>query len=214
LNNPRVDPGKRAFIAGRTGSGKSTLGCYLLEHTVGHWIILNPKHTAAYKNLTDVQIVTKFRERDVARELMKNKFTLLNLSGSQASPGFMDDIIQWVHEDFKDIGVCADELYTLHNNGRPGDGLTGILTRGRELRQSFIGLTQRPAWVSRFLLSEADYLCEMDLVLEDDRERMFQASGQDAFLHRVRDYRFLWYDVTQDKLQLYSPVPTTPTTGR
>jgi energy-coupling factor transporter ATP-binding protein EcfA2 len=206
---PTVDPGKRALIAGRTGSGKSTLCCYLLQESGQHWVILNPKHTDAYKDLPDVRIHTRFKERDVARSIEREKFTLLNLSGSQASAPFMDSILQWMHEYYRDVGACADELYTLHNSGRAGDGLLGYLTRGRELRQSFIGLTQRPAWISLFLTSESDYIGQMDLVREDDRERMYQATGKEEFLQRITGYKFLWYDVPGDNLTLFGPVPAT-----
>ena len=48
---PTVEPGKRAAIAGRTGSGKSVMGCWLLWQSPGQWVILNPKNTAAYDDL-------------------------------------------------------------------------------------------------------------------------------------------------------------------
>jgi hypothetical protein len=212
--NPRVDIGKRALIAGRTGSGKSTVACYLLTRSAQNWLILNPKHTAAYKDLPEVVMHKQFKEWAVSRSIERNKFTLLNLSGSQAGPHFQDDILQWVHENYKDVGVCVDELYTMHVGGRAGEGLMGYLTRGRELRQTFIGLTQRPAWISLFLTSEADYIASMDLVREDDRERMYQATGQDAFFSRVTGYRLLWYAVPEDTLTLYGPVPLTTIEGK
>ncbi len=208
MSLPVIDAGKRVIVAGRTGSGKSTLACWLLEHNPQHWIILNPKHTNAYKNLSDVIVFTKFDEPAIRKEIQRTKFVLLNFSGDEASADFMDDVILWAHGTLKNIGLCADELYTLHSaSGRAGDGLIGWLTRGRELKQSFIGLTQRPAWISRFVVSEADAICAMDLVLADDRMRMRESTGQDHFLNRIRDHRWLWYSVAEDKLTLYGPVP-------
>ena len=207
-NPPRIEPGKRVIVAGRTGSGKSTLACWLLEHTSQHWLVLNPKHTAAYRGLSDVIVFSKFDEKAIRKEIQRTKFVLLNFSGDEASADFMDAVIIWAHETLKNVGLCVDELYTLHSaSGRAGDGLIGWLTRGRELRQSFIGLTQRPAWISRFVMSEADAICAMDLVLADDRMRMREATGQDHYLDRVRAHRWLWYSVAEDELRLYGPVP-------
>lgn len=197
------------MIAGRTGSGKSTLACWLLERSAQHWIVLNPKHTAAYRGLSDVIVFDKFDERAIRKELQRTKFVSLNFSGDEAKADFMDQVILWLHESVKNVGICADELYTLHSaSGRAGDGLIGWLTRGRENHQSFLGLTQRPAWISRFVVSEADYICAMDLVLEDDRMRMRDATGHDAFMNRVRDFRWLFYDVAGDSLVLYGAIPT------
>ncbi len=205
---PRPDNGERFIVAGRTGSGKSTLACWLLERAPQNWIILNPKHTAAYRNLPGVVVLNKFDARTVRKELLRNKYVSLHLSGYQADADYMDSIITWLHTSFRNIGCCADELYTLHSgSGKAGAGLTGWLTRGRELKQSFIGLTQRPVWVSRFCFSEADCIIGMDLALEADRNTLFKHTGQDPFLDRVLDHRWLCYDVAGDRLVKYGPVP-------
>lgn len=205
---PRPDNGERVVIAGRTGSGKSTLCCYLLKRSPQTWLILNPKHTAAFKSLPDVVVLTKFDERQVTKEQARHKYVLLNLSGHQATADYMDEIISWAHGSFRNIGLCADELYTLHSgSGKAGQGLTGWLTRGRELRQSFIGLTQRPVWISRFCFSEADCIIAMDLTIEADRNTFFEHTGQLEFMKRRLAHSWLCYDVAGDKLVPYGPVP-------
>lgn len=207
-NLPRPDKGQRFIVAGRTGSGKSTLGCWLLMRSPQTWVILNPKHTAAYKSLPGVVVLTKFDEKQIRKEIARSKYVLLNLSGAQAKPDYMDEIVAWLHDSFRNIGLCIDELYTIHiGSGRAGNGLIGWLTRGRELGQSFIGLTQRPVWISRFCFSEADYIVSMDLVLEDDRETLVSHSGQEEYLDRLLDHRWLSYEVATDTLSRYGPVP-------
>lgn len=204
---PQIQPGKRAMVSGRTGSGKSTLACWLLSRSRQHWLILNPKHTAAYKGLPDCEVLARFDENTVSKSIEKHRFTLLNLSGDQATPDYMDTVIQWLHESFEDIGLCVDEAYTLHTGGKAGDGLVGWLTRGRELRQSFLGLTQRPKWLSLFCFSESDYIVEMDLTISDDRKRVFDFTGHPASLERLPPHRWLWYDVGSDSIAKYGPVP-------
>ena len=211
---PKIEAGKRAVISGRTGAGKSTLACWLLGRSAQHWLILNPKHTNAYAALPDAVILRKFDERDLIKSLKDNRFTVLNFPGDEANPDFMDAVIAWLHVKVKNIGICADELYTLHTgNARAGDGLIGWLTRGRELNQSFLGLTQRPAWISRFIYSEADYIGTMDLALGEDRKKLYEATGQKVFLDRLTGHRWLWYIVGSDTLTLYGPVPSTINEG-
>lgn len=205
---PRIDNGQRITVAGRTGSGKTTLACYLMERSPITWVIMNPKHTAGYKHLPGIVVMRRWDERQLAKEIQRAKYVALNLSDSEADAGYMDAITDRLHHSFRNIGLCFDELYTAHSgSGKAGPGLTGWLTRGRELRQSFLGLTQRPVWVSRFCFSEADCIISMDLTLEADRETLFEHTGQPEFLDRQLDHKWLSYDVSGDRLDLYGPVP-------
>jgi hypothetical protein len=207
---PQIEPGERFVVAGRTGSGKSTLASWFLSRSIQHWVILNPKHTPFYRQLPDSIVHRKFKPRDLLSDARRRKFVVLELAGVEAEPQFMDGIIAWLHAALRNIGLCADELYTLHaSSGRAGPGLTGWLTRGREYRQSFLGLTQRPVWVSRFVFSEASYLIEMDLTFEEDRETLYEYTGSRYFLARVLGHRWLCYNVQGDTVTLYGPVPQT-----
>lgn len=207
---PRINAGTRAIVSGRTGSGKSTLGIWLLSRSQQHWVILNPKHTAAYKNLDDAIIFKKFDARAILKRLKRHKFVVLNFKDYEATSDFMDDILRWLHDKTANVGVCCDELYTMHSAaGRAGDGLVGWLTRGRELKQSFLGLTQRPVWISRFLFSETDFIGSMDLLLEDDRKRLVSETGAEGFTERLPNHRWLWYTVADDDIAKFGPVPLT-----
>jgi len=204
---PIVRPGKRAIVSGRTGSGKSTLACWLLNRTRQHWVILNPKWTAAYKELPESEVITRFDESKVNQSIDKNRFTIINFDGKTANAEYMDEVISFIHSRYENIGICADELFTLHTGGRPGAGLTSWLTQGRELKQTFIGLTQRPAWISRFCFSEADYIIGMDLSLKEDRKRLHENSGCPYFEGRIEPRKWLFYDVNADSISKYGAVP-------
>jgi ATPase subunit of ABC transporter with duplicated ATPase domains len=205
---PSIEPGQRAIVSGRTGSGKSTLARWLLNRSDQHWVVFNPKHTAAYRKLDDAIIFKKFDAKAILSAIKRYKFVVLNFSGDEASADVMDAVLLWLHENLRNVGVCCDELYTMHSSaGRAGDGLIGWLTRGRELKQSFLGLTQRPAWISRFLFSEADFIASMDLVLADDRKRLVSETGNENFNRRLHGHRWLWYTVSQDQIMLLGPVP-------
>lgn len=204
---PRIETGKRCLIAGRTGSGKTTLGAWFLVRSLQHWVILNPKHTALYRQLPFSIVHREFNAKRISHDSKRYKFVVLELSGEEAEANYMDGIIGWLHGALNNIGLCADELYTLHVSGRAGPGLLGWLTRGREIKQSFVGLTQRPAWISQFCFSESDLICEMDLTLEEDRDRMYKMTGDRHFLERVTDYRWLCYNVQLALTKLYAPIP-------
>jgi hypothetical protein len=205
---PRIEDGQRVTVAGRTGSGKTTLACYLMERSPQTWVVMNPKHTAGYKFLPGIVVLNKYDEKQLKREMERAKYVALNLSGDQASAEYMDAITERLHHSFRNLGLCFDELYTAHTgSGKAGPGLTGWLTRGRELRQSFLGLTQRPVWVSRFCFSEADCIISMDLTLEADRRVLYEHTGQEPFLDRQLNHKWLSYDVSEDRLDLYGPVP-------
>jgi len=205
---PFIDPGKRALISGRTGTGKSTLACWFLLRSNQHWIIFNPKLTSAYKTLPDSHVITKFDSRALDASIKRHKFTVLNFSTENAVFEFMDAVLLYLHENYENIGILADELYTLHTgNARAGDGLIAYLTRGREKRQSFLGLTQRPAWLSKFLFSESDYIGALDLRLPEDRKRLFDMTGQGAFKTDLQSHHWLWYIVATDTITLFGPVP-------
>lgn len=197
-------------MCGRTGSGKSTLANWFLKRSPGSWVILNPKHTAAYKELPDaVTIETlSFKKIDDVISSGKYRFVIVNPESTQADPDTMDAFIMHLHRSWRDVGLCCDELYTLHKgNGMAGQGLLGWLTRGRELGQSFLGLTQRPSFLSQFLYSESDYIGTMSLSLRKDRKRLEELTDQPQMGRRVPDYYWLWYETRGEKLRLFEPIP-------
>jgi len=206
-NLPLLNQGQRAVLCGRTGSGKSTLANWLAIRSPGHWLILNPKGTSAYKNLPDCNTVKGINLNKIEKSLEEYRFTNLIPSPGQSTAENMDAFVEYMHQSYTGVGLIVDELYSMHKNGQAGQGLIAWLTRGRELKQSFLGLTQRPAWVSKFVFSESDYVGGMSLVLSDDRKKMYEMTGQSEMLGVLPEHEWLWYDIRKNSLRYLAPVP-------
>lgn len=205
---PQIERGKRAILAGRTGSGKTTVANWLIKRSPYHWLIINPKWTGGYKELPDSQIIEGLDYKKIDKSLIEHQFTIVNPKGFENSPEILDALIDYIHNSYENIGVLVDELYSLHKNGRAGAGLIGLLTRGRELGQSFLGLTQRPSWLSAFVFSESDYIGALSLTMKKDKLKMYENSGEERFNQIELEAReWLWYDVGKDRLTKYGAVP-------
>ena len=127
---PLIEPGKRASIAGRTGSGKSSLGCFLLARSPGHWAILNPKGTKAYDNLPDCNTIHGFNLKKIEASLREHKFTNIIPTIQQSSPANLDNFIMWLHTSYENMGLCIDELYTVHTAAGHDCICHGLVLRG------------------------------------------------------------------------------------
>lgn len=194
--------GQRLAIVGKTGTGKSTFARRVLLQSPYRWVIFNPKGTKALSNLPDSRTLTRISEAHVRRSIRDAKYTILNFPNGWRHDS-MDDLLLWLIEQYEEFGICVDELYTMHNGGRAGAGLIGLITRGRELGQSFIGCTQRPAWCSAFVFSEADYVAEFRLTRHDDLRVMYDNTGSEEALVRQRGHDFLYFDVADDHATIY-----------
>ncbi len=194
-------PGERVIIAGRTGSGKTVGSLWLLSRSPGLWIILDRKYDNTFDGVGPVVGL------DTNYEKLWEENRVLVVRPETSDPAELDKWIGVISERYQHIGLLVDELYYVHSNGRAGDGLVGWLTRGRSRGQSFIGCTQRPAWISRFCFSESDYIVSYTLNLSDDRKRMYEFTGRKDMLQKTKRHKWSWYDVSEDRLTRFGKVP-------
>ena len=199
---PIVPPGKRALALGRTGSGKTTGAAWLLSRSPGNWVVLNVKYDELLTRLgpdTHMDVGTVLAEKRPARVRVIHPATF--------EQGELDDFVAELGESRAPIGLMVDEmLYLSKGNGQAGPGLIGWLTRGRARHQSFIGATQRPAAITNFAYSEADFFAVYDLKLARDWAKIREFTGRDLADDR-RAHRWAWYDVAADRKTEYGPVP-------
>lgn len=205
---PRLARGQRAMIAGKTGSGKTTMAIWLLRRSPGPWLMLNPKHTKALKEFPGSVQVDSIQFKDIDEAFKRSSYVVVNPPAEYNHPEILDQFIEMLFRNYDGLNLYVDELLMIHERGQPGDGLIHWLTLGRESQLSFIGVTQRPRRVSLFLFSESDYFGVLKLNLLDDRKRMYEFIGDPDLIKKIpQDRLWKWYDVSADTLVTYGPVP-------
>lgn len=200
-----LKPGTRTFITGKTGSGKSTVAVSLLKNSSQKWVLIDPKLDDKIATLKPYRL-KKMDSNEVFKAWEKGfKFVALT-PPAKTSPFDVDEFLLECFESFKDFGIYVDELYFIHNQGQAGAGLTAILTRGRSDKITFMGATQRPAFVSLFCITEADYIAQFRLALDKDRKRIYEVTGISQMLKNPpANYSWYYYTISTEEFRYYVP---------
>lgn len=209
----------RVAIMGRTGSGKTQFGTWLLSQSP---FDLQPYVVVDYKGDDLLNAIGRIREIGLDEHLPKHP----GLYIIHPVPVDDDDAMEaWLRKAWKreSIGLYFDEAYMLPNKG----ALQGILTQGRSKHIPAIVLTQRPARIPRFVFSEADHYVVFHL--NDDRDRAItrefmpegwpedHAARPDHWISgKPPKFHSWWYSVAEDddgKSGLFpmAPVPDADT---
>lgn len=183
-------------IIGRTGSGKTQAGAWLLSH-------------APFDEMPYVMIDYKGDE-------------LLNSVGAEHisihadppdAPGLyiahplpheeeaVDKFIWQVHGRGH-TGLYFDEGFMVARS----KALEAVLMQGRSKRIPCFILSQRPSWISRYAFSEASHF--MVFHLNDRRDRMKVKEFMENYNEgRMPEYHSQWYNVNNDCNFILHPVP-------
>lgn len=196
-------PTERVSIVGRTGSGKSQMGAWLLSHAN---IENQPYVVVDYKGddlLNSIEYAKEIKPGSVPK---KPGIYLAHLHPNDED-GLEKLLLNiWEHGN---IGVFFDEGYMVPKNS---EAFNAILTQGRSKRIPAIVLSQRPAWMSRFVFSEADHFCVFHLNHVGDRKKIEEYLPESVSLHgRLDDFHSHWYDVKKNQIYKMQPVPSRET---
>lgn len=203
---------QRILILGKTGTGK-TCGAvwHLSKHdfTKEKWIVLNHKRDDLIDSIPNAQHVDlDFRP----------KHNDVGLFIYHPIPDLDDDNVTSLLWDIHRDGYCGvyiDEGYMI-NSRNPA--LLALLTQGRSKYIPMIILSQRPSWISRFCVSEADFF--QIFYLSDKRDRQtVNAFIANMDLEKLmvspvntepdlKKYHSLYFDVGNNKANILTPVPT------
>lgn len=168
------------------------------------WIVLDSKHDPGFDDMGPVDgLISPAR---FTRYWADKQHLVVRPGLRENDPKVLDEYIEDIHESYDNLGVCIDETYQVALGSRAGHGLTGLVTRGRARKQAVILGSQRPAWVPRFVFSEANGIIVMSLTMLEDRKRIYEMTEQKKVLEPVPPRHWLYCDVAGATVQSYLPV--------
>lgn len=190
----------RHTIIGRTGSGKTQMGAWALSHApfdVQPFVIVDYKRDALLNACPYVE------EIGLAEPLPKHP----GLYIVHPHPAENEDVEAWlwrVHAR-EHIGLYIDEGYMVPNP-HGGGALQAILTQGRSKHIPTTILSQRPSWMTRFAISEADFYTVFSLNDVRDIKTIGSFMPPGSLDQKPARYHSRWYDVAEDRLLTVKPV--------
>lgn len=202
-------PTERAAIVGRTGSGKTLLGAFVLSRSPFDKM---PYVIVDYKRDDTLAKIRRAREIGLNEVPRHPGVYILRLM-----PGLEEQTEAWLWKVWQKthIGLYFDEAYLVPDKL----ALQAILTQGRSLRIPAICVSQRPVQVSRFVFSEADHVALFHLNDERDEDtvKRFTPKGFIEYVppeyprveneNRLPDFHSRWYDINKHKKFVLRPVP-------
>jgi hypothetical protein len=194
---PRID--QRVTIMGRTGSGKTQFGAWLLSvapFTEQPYVMIDYKYDALLNSIT--------RVREIGfNEVPKEPGLYVLHPLPEADDDNVDNFLRrvWSREN---IGLFFDETTLVPDRS----AFRSILTQGRSKHIPAIMLTQRPAWVSKHCFTDAEYYALFHMQHQDDHKRIRGFIPDIDLASRLPDWHSRWYDVSQDKLFTLGPAPS------
>jgi len=187
---------QRITIVGRTGSGKTIASLWhlsLQNFTSRPWVILD------FKTDENINAIDRAQHIKLTETPKRPGIYVVHPIPSQKEE--VTDFL-WKIWERENAGIYVDEGYMLGAD----PAFEACLTQGRSKHIPMIVLTQRPAWISRYAFSEADFFQIFHLNDKRDRKtvELFVPADLDA---RLPDYYSRYYDVGSNQLVTFSPVP-------
>lgn len=191
---------ERHVIIGTTGSGKTVFGCWCLSQRNFDempWLIVD------FKRDDLIGKIPRLEEISIDDKIPKRKgLYVVRPSIVDTEDGAVTDMFYRIWER-ENIGVFIDEGYMI----KPRDtGLRTLLTQGRSKHVPMINLSQRPSFVSPWLLSESEFKTIFYLDNPADIERVNQYMPA-VDPSKLPDHHCYWYQRSGRELRSMSPCP-------
>jgi hypothetical protein len=188
---------QRLAIYGKTGSGKTIAGLWWLAQRSFDkipWIILD------FKRDTSIAKIPRLDEIEIDSSIPKRA----GLYVVRPLPDSHDEVdaFLWKVWERGKVGLMIDEGYMINRFSKP---FNAILTQGRSLKIPVIALSQRPSWLSPFLMSEADFHQVFFVQNPADINKLMEWVPYNGVLKP--NYFSYYYDVAKSHLAYLAPVP-------
>lgn len=190
-------PDERTVIIGKTGSGKTQFGVYVLstrDYDVRPWFVVDFKGD----KLFPLMEMTPY-------SLGQPLPTEPGLYWIRVIPGEDDLLSQFFLAVYnqENCGIFIDEGYMLPYQDK---WFRALQTQGRSKNIEVITLTQRPARLDLTIFSEASYFAIFGLTLKDDKKRVYEFT-EGLEIKRLPKFHSLWYDVAENEHVIFEPSP-------
>lgn len=188
---------QRLAIVGRTGSGKTQAASWHLSRRALNeipWIVYDFKGDHLLSEIPYAQeIDTKFTPKKSGLYIVRPLPDDTEAVASQ----------MWALWQKERAGIYVDEGYMVGDS----PAFRAVLTQGRSKHLPMIVLSQRPAWITRFLFSEADFYQVFHLNDKRD-QKTIEAFVPIKMEQRLPEYHSYYYDVSNDRVNVLTPVPS------
>jgi energy-coupling factor transporter ATP-binding protein EcfA2 len=193
---------ERWLLVGSSGSGKSTYAKWLLQSMPIPTYVIDSKTDF----LPDVPAIDLHAA--IASLYDKKIKVLPRITRVVPAADELEDDETW--DAFfaaclarREVAVYLDECYQVPTTKE----LRRALTAGRSLHVPILACTQRPAWVSRYFLSEASRIVMFRLADERDRKTLQAVvPGVDPKEVLAR-FHSVYYDAIEMQLERHAPLP-------
>jgi len=205
------EQGQRVLIVGQTGSGKTAFACWMMKLIKQAPIVIyDTKEESKFLALKPSIVVTDFDGVMNAYNEGLHDYIIVRPEPSMSSePQELDELLYQHYMELRGIPAYIDEIFSFHTTtGRSFKGLMTLLTRGRSRGITTIMSSQRPAFLSKFAMTEAQKMYIFFLGYEQDTKRVaeFVPSIVDKPALKPKEHKFYYYDVEEASLTLFKPV--------
>lgn len=196
-------PTDRLYIIGRSGSGKTTGALWHLSgknFDAQPWVIVNTKGDSKINALVELPGI-----QTISVDATPGDKGLYHVRPHPREEADKLDAFFARIWDKGNTGLLIDEGYMIQNE----EHLNALLTQGRDKYIPMIVLTQRPTWITKFVESEANFVQLFNLARADDRKNVAGLVPVSKH-YRLAPHCSYWYNVDQDELVQFGPVPNMP----
>jgi len=191
---------QRIAVIGRTGSGKTQAAVWQLSRRnflSMPWVVFNFKGDELIDSIP-------FADHVEVGHIPKRAgiYIVHPLPGQLAE---MQSYL-WALWGRENVGLFCDEGYMMGDD----EAFLACLTQGRSRRIPMIVLTQRPAWISRFVFTESQFYQVFSLTDRRDWKTVSQFIPDDGRMETtvLPEFHSWYYDVGKNKLFVLAPVPS------
>lgn len=209
-----LEPDHRAFVTGRTGSGKTWLATGWIARGAGAWsqgIAVDPKHALTTRELPGWELVVGFTNAIRLWGRAHPRLIVRPVHGDYDRGAGYDHLavsVLLASRCGASAGWYDDEVLNAAPVGRMQAGLERLVTEGRGRCVPVVTATTRPIGVHNKLLSEASHLVVFNLNLPGDRAKLASFAGEQLLDPRllVDRHTFAHYHADTGQLTLHDPI--------